>query len=88
MNGRKDWTFGVLISIALGVSAWSLKWTFEANTRLALIQQTVDRLATDTKQDEAQTATLTKHWRYLGWSRDRINELRTQQGQGIVSWPE
>jgi len=88
MNGKKDWAFGVLVSIALGVSMWSLKWTFTANTQLALLQQSVNRIADDTETDRKQNETLTKFWKILSWDKDRITELRNTHGLALMPWPD
>ena len=57
-------------------------------TKLALMQQTLDSIASDTDTDAKQDSQLKKHWVIVGRHRDWINELRAKAGLPLVSWPD
>lgn len=60
----------------------------EIETQLALMQQTLDGIASDTSTDIKQDSQLKKHWTIVGRHRDWINDLRAREGLPLVSWPD
>ena len=78
----------ILISIALGLSAFTLKWVFDTNAQIAVAREQLTNVLSDSAVDNTQSATLSKHWKLHSWERVRINELRVQQGLPIAAWPD
>ncbi|MFQ5625033.1 MAG: hypothetical protein ACE5FM_00055 [Methyloligellaceae bacterium] len=73
---------------ALALAGFALAWMFNANAKLALLQQAVEVIVSDKDADKRQDDTLIKHWKIVSWSKDRINELRAAQGLPLASWPD
>ncbi len=94
MNGKKDWAFGVLITICLAVSGHVLlkiekidETLGDRATALALLHETVEDIVENTEADLRRDRTLTKHWRIHSWTKDRITELRNAHDMAVVGWP-
>ena len=77
----------VLITIALGLSGFTLKWMFNTNADIAVARQRMEQLLATSAQDAAQDAQLGKHWKLHGWAKGRVNELRVKQGLPLADWP-
>jgi hypothetical protein len=54
-------------------------WVWNTNTKLVLMQQSVDRILLDTE-------TRAKFWRRHGWAKTQINTLRTLHDLPIINW--
>ncbi len=78
----------LLATVALSLSAFNLKWTFDANANMATMQQTLDAIKSDTESDKKQNESLSKHWKLHGWARDRITELRHMHDLELIPWPD
>lgn len=74
------WLLGTLSTISMMLAGFSLKWQFDANAKIEVMQE---RMSSDARQDE----TLKKHWKLHGWARDEINDIRVQSGLEPVRWP-
>ena len=86
---------GVLITICISLSAFSLKWSFDSNAeikvmneRIKNLTESVNDMSLKTELDKKQDSQLSKHWRLHGWSRDEINKLRHLNNQEPSSWPD
>ena len=79
---------GVLITISLTLTGWSLNQHFTTNARLATIDTSLDVIAkaTDWKQSKDRQDTL--HWKYLSWSAGHINKLYQDAGLPIPEGPD
>jgi hypothetical protein len=78
----------VLITITLGLTSFALKWIFDTNAQMAVMGQRMDAIVASTEQDAAQDRQLGMHWKLHGWTRDRINELRTAEGLPLAEMPD
>ena len=72
---------GVAITVAVGMASFAMKWQFDANAKLAVIEEKVSELA---ERDDADT--MRRHWRILGQHREAINELRRAAGLPSIVW--
>ena len=79
---------GVLCAISIGLAGWSLSWTFEANAKLALVEERLRAVADDREFMERTNRALMQHWRLHSWERDQIYRLRTEVGLPQASWPD
>ncbi len=61
--------------IALGGWVWSTN-------------QKIERVLTKIEEHQDIDDTLSKHWKILSWTKDRINEERAARGEPIVGWPD
>ncbi len=86
-----------VISIAL--ASFALKWVFDANARMGIMQNTLQlkfediddfliALADDTDDITRITKQLSKHWKLHSWTKDQVAELRHKQQMEPVSWPD
>ncbi len=76
----KDKVYSVLISIAMGLGGFCLRWVWTTNTELKLLQDRVNQLQTDHRTDETQDRQIKWLWRYGGWFEENIFELRDKAG--------
>lgn len=79
---------GLLILILSGLITWMLVTVNAQQTKIALMQQSLELVVSDTEKDKKQDATLTKFWRLHSWERAKINELRVVEGMPIEEWPD
>ena len=79
---------GLLILILSGLITWMLVTVNGQQTKIALMQQSLASVVSDTEKDKKQDDTLTKFWRLHSWERARINELRIADGLPIAEWPD
>lgn len=92
-NRMLDWALGIVTTLAMALASWSLKWTFDANARLAVIQQQINSV--NTARDDAQdkrmdgfATTSRMFWRDRTWVHGQINKVRVQQGMGVADEPD
>jgi len=78
---------GLLVTIALGLAGFALKWQFDANAQMQVMQQRIEQLANNKDKDEAQDKQLKAQWTLHNWERDQILELRVKTGLPITSSP-
>ena len=86
---------GLLILILSGLFTWSLVRINDLNDKdaelkiqIALMQQTLNGIASNTDADAKQDNQLKKHWTIVSRHRDWINELRAGEGLPFHSWPD
>lgn len=92
-NGRVSgdlfrWVLGLVASIALALSGFTLKWTFNAHAELLLLRQQVEQLAADDAEAARRDRTLSRHWRLLSHHRDQITTLRQRHELAVEPWPD
>lgn len=89
---------GIVTTLSIALASFALKWVFDANAQMAIIQKTIElkfadvedsliTLADDTDDITRITKQLSKHWKLHNWSKDQIAELRHKQEMPPVSWP-
>lgn len=83
----KEIAFSILITICLGLTSFQLKWTFDTNAKLGILNEKVDGIIHNTATDIKQNKTLIKHWALHSWSKDEINKLRYKLNLEPVAWP-
>jgi len=90
---------GLLTAISIALATFALKWVFNANAQIAIMQKTMElkfedlddsiiTLADDTDDITRITKQLSKHWKLHNWSKDQIAELRHKNQMPPVSWPK
>jgi len=89
---------GLVAAIAIALASFSLKWVFDANAQLAIMQtrielkfKNIDKtlllLADDSDETVRVTRQLQKHWKLHTWAKDQIAEIRYKLQMKPVSWP-
>jgi len=78
---------GLIILILSGLISWMLVTVNSQQTKIALMQQTINTMNESNGSDSTQDSQLSKHWKIVGFHKDQINTLRVQQGLPMVSWP-
>ncbi len=89
---------GVLTTISVALAAFALKWVFDANAQMKVVQKTMELrfadfekthegLADDTDEMTRLTRQLSKHWKLHTWAKDQVAELRHKNQMKPVSWP-
>lgn len=86
---------GLVCSISLAMAGFSMKWQWEANAQMKVLQVELEHLRTDNaiekhiQEDVVKLqATSSKHWKLHSWSKDEINRLRVKARMEVVSWPD
>ena len=86
---------GLICTISLTLAGFSLRWQWEANSRLQALEIRLQTVAQDRSSEleiRAELARLEQmsaaHWKLHGWARDQINKLRTRAGMDVESWPD
>ena len=80
--------FSILITIAIGLSSFSLVWMFNTNAKIAVMDNKLSLLLDDSENDERQDSQLSKHWQLHSWSRGQVNELRVKNDMDLATWPD
>jgi len=82
----------VLSSAALGFALTGISnmndLSHSMDKRLELIEYQLGELKENKGADEKQDASLSKHWKILGFHRDQINAIRHKEGEEPISWPD
>ena len=91
---NKDTIYGVLVSVCLALASFSLKWTFDTNAEMKVmnerqnyVMESIDKMSQKSDLDKKQDSQLSKHWVLHGWTRDEINKLRYASSLEPASWP-
>ena len=90
---------GVVTTLAITLAGFALKWVFDANAQMAIMQNTLElkfadiddsliTLADDTDDITRITKQLSKHWKLHNWAKDQVAELRHKNQMDPVSWPD
>lgn len=94
-NNSSNIIMGILMTICMGLSSFSLKWGFDANAELKVItvqmqtmNKSIEGLNKKSELDKKQDSQIQKFWKLHNWSRDEINNIRFEDGKAPVSWPE
>ncbi len=88
----------IVTTMSIALASFALKWVFEANAQMAIMQNTLElkfediddsliTLADDTDDITRITKQLQKHWRLHTWAKDQVAELRHKSQMEPVSWP-
>ena len=89
---------GLVTAISIALASFALKWVFDANAQIAIMQNTLELkftefeethegLADDTDEMIRLTRQISKHWKLHTWTKDQIAELRYKSQLEPVSWP-
>lgn len=89
---------GLVAAISIALASFALKWVFDANAQMAIVQTKLElkfediddsliALADDTDDITRITKQLHKHWKLHNWTKDQIAELRHKNQMEPVSWP-
>ncbi len=90
---------GIVTVISIALATFALRWVFDANARIAIMQNTLELkfiefeethagLADDTDEMIRLTRQISKHWKLHSWTKDQIAELRHKTQMKPVSWPD
>lgn len=78
---------GILVTIAISLSGFSLKWTFNSNAELKILQEQIKDMREDhrreveqERRDQQQDAQLHSFWKYCSWLHWQVNQLRHHDG--------
>ena len=82
-----DILFGTMITIALGLASFALKWQFDANADIRVMKTQLFRVESDTSTDSEQNRQMRIFWKLHSWERDQIQEIRVNSGMPLSSWP-
>lgn len=77
---------GLMSTVSLGLGGFALKWVFDANAEISVMNEKLSSIQSDKAQDNRQDQT--KHWRLHSWARDQINELRYSNNLPLAPWPD
>lgn len=66
---------GILASLLVMAIGSAITFYVSAKTDLALLNQRIEQVQTDKRDDEQRDAQLRKQWRYLSWMRQNLNRL-------------
>lgn len=89
MNSKLlDILFSILIAISLGLAAFALKWQFDANAKLSVIEEKLAKIEDDHTVDTKQDSQIVRFWKLHSWERDQINRLRVKAGMDVADWPD
>ncbi len=95
-NGSKlvDNVFKLITGILVIALVGLFGWVWNANTTLTKMEisqtamaKSITQLDEDSELDQAQSASIVKHWKIHNWTRDQVNSLRHAAGEPPVSWP-
>lgn len=89
----------IVTTISIALAGFALKWVFDANAQIAIMQNTLELkftefeethegLADDTDEMVRLTKQISKHWKLHSWTKDQIAELRHKTQMEPVSWPD
>ena len=90
---------GLVTAISIALASFALKWVFDANAQMAIMQNTLELkfadfeathegLADDTDEMVRLTKQISRHWKLHSWTKDQIAELRHEAQMNPVSWPD
>lgn len=79
---------GILITIALGISGWSLQQHYNTNAKLTELDVVLKRLEKATEWKVSKDKTDSMHWKYLSWSRHHITDLYHVQNLPLPPSPD
>lgn len=79
---------GLMSTVSLSLGGFALKWVFDANAEISVMNEKLSSIQSDKAQDNRQDQTITKHWRLHSWARDQINELRQHNNLPLAPWPD
>ncbi len=80
---RRDALFGILIAIAMALAGGALKWAFDANASLRVIEKQLE-----SRKDAEQDKAIGDNLRYNQWLHWQIDILRHQQGLPPTQFPK
>ena len=72
---------GIIASVALTVTGFSLGELYEMHSEVELLTQ-------QNKHEERMMRTLKMHWKLHRWAHDEINELRDKADFRPARWPD
>jgi hypothetical protein len=88
-------TISLLAAICMALSAFSLKWSFDANADMKVMSvqmenmtESIEKLSEKSELDKKQDASISKHWKLHNWARDEINKIHFKNNEEPVSWPD
>src|SRR4051812_21493776 len=77
---KLEHVLSILVSICIALASFSLKWTFDANAKLQVIQQQIAEKSATKEHEDRQDATLKMHWKYNSFLLAKLNESRFKEG--------
>lgn len=85
-----NFVLSALATISIALAGWALQTVHNLEMNLVRVTEELQQLKTDTRDATEFKASIRKHWRLLGWSRDQINTLRTERTppMPVASWPD
>ena len=73
---KSEYVLGTLTTVCLALASFSLKWTFDANAEIKLMQQKIEQLADNRDKDNDQDRQLKLLWKYTSWLDAENSKLR------------
>jgi len=86
-----DVLMGLIISVSIGLSGFSLKWQFDANADIQVMKEEIKKLTegqTNRDVDNVQDKQLVRFWKLHSWERERLQELQIKTGVTLSTWPD
>jgi hypothetical protein len=72
---------GIVASVALTVTGFSLGELYEMHSEIELLKQ-------QNKHEERMIRTMKSHWKLHRWAHDEINDLRNKVALPPARWPD
>lgn len=69
----------ILTTICIALAGFSLKWTFDANAKLEVLQEQVKQIADNKEKDDSQDNQIRMFWKYCKWLHNEVNILRFKE---------
>lgn len=79
---------GILVSICIALASFSLKWTFDANAELKVLNQKIEQMQANRDRDDSQDRQLKLLWKYTSWLENQNYELRFKLGMPPALKPQ
>lgn len=82
----KDIAIGLVVTIALALASFSLKWAFDANAEIQLLKQKLAQA--DSRRDDQEDKELRMLWKYTSWLHYQASLLRFKEGMEPAQNPD
>lgn len=79
---------GILVSLSLGLASFSLKWVFDANAQISVMNETIRHLKEDQSREMSQDNQIRMFWIYNKWLHHQVNLLNQHEGIPIPQSPD
>jgi len=95
VNNAVNIAMGVLMTICLSLSSFTLKELYAANAQrqvmkvqLKAVQDALSESEKKSDLDKKQDSQISKHWKLHSWAKQMIDEGRFARGEGPSTFPD